>query len=77
MLKNKLTSDVKGLKTTHKKSNISLYEVIKSADLSYEELKQYNDAYEWDELWQEKINMKIKYDGNIKNQKNVIQDYEK
>ena len=77
MLKNKLTSEVKGLKTTYKKSNISLYELIKRPDFSYQDLKQYIDAYELDDFWQEKINIKIKYDGYIKNQKNLIQDYEK
>ena len=77
MLKNKLTSEVKGLKTTYKKSNISLYELIKRPDFSYQDLIQYIDAYELDDFWQEKINIKIKYDGYIKNQKNLIQDYEK
>ena len=61
ILLNKLTSEVKGLKTTYKKSNISLYELIKRPDFSYQDLKQYIEAYELDDFWQEKINIKIKY----------------
>ena len=47
---NKLTSEVKGLKTTYKKSNISLYELIKRPDFSYQDLNQYIDAYELDDF---------------------------
>ncbi|MGL5640235.1 MAG: tRNA uridine-5-carboxymethylaminomethyl(34) synthesis enzyme MnmG [Mycoplasmoidaceae bacterium] len=77
MLKNRFTSEVKDLNNTYKKSNMSLYDLIKRPDFTYEDLKQYIDAYELDHFWEEKINIKIKYDGYIKNQKNLIQDYEK
>ncbi|MGL5591495.1 MAG: tRNA uridine-5-carboxymethylaminomethyl(34) synthesis enzyme MnmG [Mycoplasmoidaceae bacterium] len=77
MLKNKFTSEIKDLNNTYKKSNMSLYDLIKRPDFTYQDLKQYIDAYELDDFWQEKINIKIKYDGYIKNQKNLIQDYEK
>ncbi len=68
---------IKDKKFDFKKMDISLYELIKKQDYCFEDVKKYLPFEPLDSYWEEKINIRIKFEGYIKNQQKVIENYEK
>ena len=78
-LKTLTLSKCKGLKINSRKTNISIYEILKRQDYCFNDIEPFlnlkNDIL--DEKWKEKIDIKIKYEGYIENQKKEIKELEK
>ncbi len=77
ILKNNKINIIKDKKFDFKKMDISLYELIKKQEYTYQDVQPYLEFEELDDYWEEKINISIKFEGYIKNQQKVIENYEK
>lgn len=69
-IKNKINFDFK-------KKDITLFELLKKQEYSYNDIESFFNFEELDEYWKEKINIKIKFEGYIRNQEKLIKNYEK
>ncbi len=76
-LKKMTLSDCKGLKFESKKTNIFLYDILKRPEYSINDILPFFDKkYNLNEFWRQKIDIKIKYEGYIINQKKDIKQME-
>lgn len=60
-----------------KKMDITLYELLKKQEYTFQDIETFFDFENLDDYWKEKINIKIKFEGYIKNQEKLIKNYEK
>ncbi len=78
ILKNNKIIELKDkIKFDFKKMDITLYELLKKQDYIFQDIEPYFEFEKLDEYWKEKINIKIKFEGYIKNQEKLIKNYEK
>ncbi len=77
LLKENKINIIKDKKFNFKKIDISLYELIKKQNYFYEDIEKYLNFKPLDNIWKEKINIQIKFEGYIKNQEKLIENYEK
>lgn len=74
-LKGKTLSSCKGMKINFKKTNVTLYELLKRQDYSFNDIEQYLDNKNLlNDIWKEKIDIKIKYEGYIVSQQKLIEE---
>lgn len=76
-LKKMTLSNCKGFKFDSKKTNVSMYDILKRQEYNFKDVEPYlNLNKEISDIWKQKINIKIKYEGYIKNQKKDIKEME-
>lgn len=76
-LKKLTLSNCKGFKFDSKKTNVTMYEILKRQDYSFKDVEPYlKIEHNLDEFWKQKIDIKIKYEGYIANQKKDIKEME-
>lgn len=74
-LKTTTLSKVKDFNYSSKKTNTTLYEILKRQDYKFVDVEKYLiNKNLLDDFWKEKIDIKIKYEGYIQNQRKVIKD---
>lgn len=76
-LKNTQLSKVKGIKINYKKTNITLYDLLKIQEYSYKDVSNLLELKPLNDEWSNKLDITIKYEGYIKAQEKVILHYEK
>lgn len=74
-LKKTTLSKCKGFKFDSKKTNVTLYEILKRQDYNFNDVEPYiKTKHNLNDYWKDKINIKIKYEGYIANQKKSIKE---
>ncbi|MDE5545262.1 MAG: tRNA uridine-5-carboxymethylaminomethyl(34) synthesis enzyme MnmG [Malacoplasma sp.] len=75
-LKNSTLKSTKNFDYTSRKTNITLYEILKRPDYSFKDIEKFLVCKNLlDDYWKDKIDISIKYEGYIKSQQKVISDY--
>lgn len=76
-LKKTTLSDCKGFKFDSKKTNVSMYDILKRQEYSFQDIEPYLKLdKKISNILKQKIDIKIKYEGYIKNQKKDIKEME-
>ena len=77
ILKKTNAKSITNFKSDFRKSNMTIYELLKTQKYNYQSIEKYLILDELDENWKNKINISIKYEGYINAQKKIINNYEK
>lgn len=74
-LKKTYAASIKNIPIKFRKSNITLYDLLKNPEYSYKNIEPFlNIKIEIDDFWKEKIDIRIKYEGYILSQKKVLNE---
>ena len=74
-LKTSTLKNTKDFEYNSRKTNITLYEILKRPDYSFKDIEKFLvNKNTLDDFWKDKVDIAIKYDGYIKSQQRVIND---
>lgn len=77
VLKKTNANNIKDLKNNFRKSNMTVYELLKTQNFDYQSIEKFLKLEKMNDTWKNKINIAIKYEGYINAQKKIINNYQK